>query len=305
MPKSTHFCFTWNSEVWNKNTGLDPLTGKVVPPYVPTNPKIIWMSYSLECGAIGHNYHLQGFMVYKTPVFLESVRREFPKVHIEVQGGSNLQCQEYVSKPETHIRGPWNFGDITSVPENPHKKTGAYKDLIAMVKANKTDTEIIEKYPFFLDHGRAIEKARILFGSRDLSRPVKVFLVTGPPGSGKTEASMYAFPNHFLIVGKYTPTTFSFYRGEPTIILDAFKPTEWPMTVVEQMIKPPITYMDTKYSNTKTVWTTVVITTNYTPSTLYMGEPNRDSLFRRLVRTIFVDYEPEAPAAIKVLDFST
>lgn len=306
MPKSTHWCFTSQSKLWNKDTGLDPLSGAEVPPIIPTNDAMIWLSYSLELGATTRRYHLQGWCVYRTPRSMKQVTKDLPAgVHLEIQVGQNKHNVVYVSKEHTHIRGPWNFGDINSVPENPKVKVPAYEGMRDLVKAGASKKDIYDKFPFFLGKVSAIDEAMKYYSPNlTKSRPVKVYLVWGEPHSGKTEAAQHAFPNHFLVVSANTLNSFAGYTGQDTVIFDAFKPNEWPITVLEQFIKPPVVSVNVKYGSIQTLWTTVIFTTNCHPDSLYCGDVSRDSLFRRITKIIHVDYTAEEPAAIKVLDFS-
>lgn len=310
MGKSSHWAFTVNNKTWKDTYGLEDDGVTLKPKLIDIqNDAVIYCQYSVEKGKIKGNVHIQGYIIYTGPRFMKQVKKDigFPGAHLEKMISTVKANKEYcgdMKSDGTHLRGPWIYGDPEQVYENPNVKLPAYSDLIKLAHEGKTEKEIVEAHPFLIDHPRAIEKALSMFAPPPIfQRPVRVYLVWGPPHSGKTEACQAAFPDHFMVVGAYGPSSFLRYKCQKAIIFDAFKPNEWNITVMEQLIKPPVVDVNVKYGTIKTLWEVVIITSNVHPDSMYFGDVSRDSLFRRIYKTIRVDYDEFPPMEPKVLDF--
>lgn len=304
MPRTKNWCFTYYSG--NDLIKLDPELYKepgCAPPWTPDLSKVGYCQYQLEkCPKTGR-LHLQGYMVMRGYFREGTVMKCLPHVTTwhNAMLGSGIDNEIYTEKSRSKICGPWFFGEpsLALDLETDHiGKKRACDELYELAQGGKTEKEIYEARHSLMLNPHAVKNAIEVLSPIPDSRPVSVYIVFGPPHCGKTERCQAAFPNHFLVCGKPTPSSFKRYRGQPCVIVDAFKSMEWEMTFVEQLIKPPVLPLDVKYGQVFTLWTTFIITTNQHPDSMYRraeDEINRDSLFMRVKKIIITqsdDYEP-------------
>lgn len=271
---SKNFVFTWF------DTSLGLLTDESPSPWTPPET-VSFAQYSVErCSTTGR-VHLQGFVCYKKRTRITTVKKDLPTgAHLEVMRGPVSASIEYTSKPETHVAGPWRFG--TAPRDNGDTKKTKWEALQADVKAGMCERDLYEKYPSFLDRSRGVDKCISLYAPRIPDRPVDVYILWGPASAGKSYRCKQAFPDYFEAHGDLGLRTFLSYRGEKTVIIDAFLSIAWPMTSLESMIKDAVCDIPVMYGSVKTLWTTFIITTNQHPDSMYTGAVNRDALFTRV-----------------------
>lgn len=79
-----------------------------------------YLIYSEEVGETG-NYHLQGYVVFKNSVSLQTAKREVGgDPHMEPRRGTTIEAIAYASKTEdpTFVAGPYEYGER---PEQGHE----------------------------------------------------------------------------------------------------------------------------------------------------------------------------------------
>ena len=69
--------------------------------------------FSVEQGAQG-TYHLQGWCVFDTNQRLSSLKKKCAGCHFEIMKGTEVEADEYIEKEDTHLAGPWHWGDPPS-----------------------------------------------------------------------------------------------------------------------------------------------------------------------------------------------
>lgn len=255
-------------------------------PYEPPQT-VAYCQYSAERAPNTGRIHLQGFLAYKKRVRMSTVVADLPRgSHVERMRGTVSDNLCYTSKPESHVAGPWKFGEIPV--DTADCKKSKWESLIADVKSGVCERDLYEKYPSFLDRCRGVEKAISLFAPTISERHVDVFLLWGPACTGKSYRCKQAFPDFFEAHGSLDLRTFMSYRGQKTVIVDAFLSAEWPMTSLEGMIKDAVCDIPVMYGAVKSLWTTFIITTNQHPDSMYSGAVNRGSLMLRIKKTFYI-----------------
>lgn len=250
---------------------------------------------SLERCPETQRLHLQGFFAFEKKVTMGRVQAIMhdKTMHVEKCNGTFDQNAAYCGKAASHVAGPWEEGERPT-GKSKSAKDSAYKLVIEEIKAGKTDQEIVEAHPFLLAQERALIFGRRLFDrAAAKQRDVTVIVVWGAPHCGKTTMSKAHFPDYCPISGPYTNVSFANYRGQSTLIFDGFVSGEWPLTVLESIIKPDVVTLNIKGSHILTTWTTVVITTNESPNAMYVGHPNRLAFAERVTKWKRVTRDPE------------
>lgn len=176
-----------------------------------------YLVFQTEMGEQG-TLHFQGYLEFKAQVRFSHIKRFLPTAHIELARGTPQQCDEYCSKEETRMDGPYRFGTMS-------RGQGSRSDVLALrnaVRAGATDRELFDddecagpaiRYP------SGVARLRAAFEVPPERPDVRVIFHFGPPGTGKTHCAHSAEAFYFdgnsgeFWVG---------YNGQDTLILDEF-----------------------------------------------------------------------------------
>lgn len=177
-----------------------------------------YMVYQTEMGEKG-TLHFQGYLEFPNQVRMGTIKSQFPTAHLEVARGTSTQCEEYCTKEETRMDGPYRFGARKC--GEPGKRT----DILALrdaVRSGKRDRELFDddatagpaiRYP------SGVARLRSAYELAPERPDVRVIFHFGPPGTGKTycahssEAFYFDGNSGEFWVG---------YAGQDTLILDEF-----------------------------------------------------------------------------------
>lgn len=223
------------------------------------------MCAGMETGESGTE-HIQGAVVFNRTHRLNAVRQMLGgRAHVEKMRGTWEQ-QDYCLKD----------GNIIRVEDN--SQQGERTDLHMWVndmKSGKSFEDLLDKHTScMIRYGRFHEKytARLLKDQTKNFRNVKVTVLWGPGGTGKTKRVLYNNDGSRKDVFK-APYDFKWwcnYDGEKSILLDEFKGAKcsfeyWKELVDGHQLKLPV-----KGSHTYANWEHVYITSNYHPDDWWM-----------------------------------
>lgn len=191
-----NFCFTINNPVDSTAAALAAL---------PTT----YLVYGRECVSTPH---LQGYAELDKQYAFNTVKAMIPTAHIEKRRGTAQQAADYCKKD----------GDFqeTGTISNPGKRT----DIAAvyeLVKERKTDVEIGESNPtVYMKYYRAVDRVRLNYARQDNKfQPVKVTVLVGPAGTGKTKLAYAEDPDLYDMTDH---NWFDGYAGQKTVLIDDF-----------------------------------------------------------------------------------
>lgn len=281
QPKARYWCFTIFARAEEEH---DWEFGHEEPiPFVGT-----YLVYQLERAPETHSLHLQGYVQFKQQCRMTTVKNKFhrPDMHLEIPHGTPQENKVYCTKEDSRIRGPWEHGEIST-----QGKRTDWAEVQAMVKAGNTDAEILERAPNFAAHARGIEFLRATFPQRPpIRRHIRVFYLYGTTGVGKTYRARMAFPDAYMVRGKYYDgKSFDDYSGEPALILDEWDPNEWPLTMMLTFLDEWTFRLQCRYHNKWAVWETVIITTNTPFEMAYYGCPQKAAFDRRVTHRTTIE----------------
>lgn len=184
------------------------------------------LKYQLEAGSENGKLHFQGYVSMINSTTLSAVQKhlDIKGAHMEAINVKNPNWvtanEAYVSKLETRVDGPWEFGQIP--------KPGTRSDLKKIVESIKTGTyneeTLMEEDPWmFCTYGKKLEIIKSRIGPEAQKRTwqtmIKAFI--GPTGTGKTTLAKTTFPNAYIV----TPSNkgwFDGYNGQEEVIIDEF-----------------------------------------------------------------------------------
>lgn len=268
---SRHWCFTcYDLEL------VDRLREKLPE-------RVRYLVCQVEEGTDTHRRHLQGYVEITAPVRRRQVGELLgvPGLHLEPRRGSRDQARAYCQKPETRVDGPWEFGTWIA-------GQGTRSDLEAvrqLVESGVGELDIAQQhFDVWCKHHRAIQRYRHLRnGSRHVLRQVRVILILGPSGSGKSWAAFHDYPDAYRLAPPNLAggaVWFDGYDGQETLVIDDFD--GWiPYRRLLTLLDPYPCQLPVKGGSTYAGWTTVVITSIKPVECWYPGD-RTDELDRRI-----------------------
>lgn len=262
--------------LWVVVTNIDDETQR----HTEKHDSVDYYQYSVEKGS---HLHLQGFAYYKNPVRFSSVQKAFPHSHIEVAKGSIADNIKYTSKlDETHVSGPYCFGTRPSQGQRTDLENAC-----ELVKTAGTKRVAQDMPTVYVKYHRGLKELESMLGPSPTTwRDVTVIWLWGSTGVGKTRRAVESNPDpddrHFAPVdGKW----WDGYIRQSTVIFDEFYGNPvWPIALMLRLLDGYIMQLEIKGGHTRSLWTTVYITSNLDPATYYAGESEerRSAFFRRI-----------------------
>lgn len=251
-----------------------------------------YMCWSQEVGEKEKTPHLQGYVAWDSPHSLEKFKKDLGgKLHYGDEHGNtngtawaNRQyCLGQVKK-KGFTDNP-TFEEYGEIPKQGERTDWAHA--VRDLQAGTDISSVVEHQPQLLPCVRALERFQMI-RLKPLHRPVNVIVITGRSGWGKTR---WAYDNYPDLYSKPSGPWWDGYTGQKTILLDDYYgdiPYDQFLRVLDRYpINLPI-----KGGFVYGQYTTVIITSNHTPSLWYV-QGYTDALNRRI--SIHRDEHNHAP----------
>lgn len=262
------WCFTLN----NPELGENELELKLVP--------YRYLVFQLEAGESG-TPHYQGFIEFDESERFAAVRARLPGAHWEPKSKNSTreQARDYCKKPEGRIAGPFEAGDFGAGGQGRRNDVAAF---VAAIKQGASDMALVDahadcvaRYPRLINFVRMAVKP--------LDREVKVALLFGPPGCGKTRLAKQLEPSLWEVpIGK--DIWLDGYNMEEAVLFDDFA-GQFPL---RELLKLWDRYTRRVPVKGSFVWwcpSRLIITTNKRPGEWYCYDERsseKDALRRRI-----------------------
>lgn len=178
------------------------------------------------------HYHI--YLLGNSQIYASTIHNKFPGMHRDMRNATNLANRDYCWKTGTwagtdkELKHDHSF-DMES-GEIPEDKGQGYRadlhGLYDLIKAGKSNFEILEENPDYIDKFDKIDKVRQMLREeefKDKKRWLEVTYVWGVSGTGKTRSVMdkYGYSNVFRITDYDHP--FDGYRGQDVILFEEFR----------------------------------------------------------------------------------
>lgn len=170
--------------------------------------------------------HLQGYCELHAPVRMSFLQKALPKAHLERRRGTRDQAREYCRKEDGRLAGPFEVGEWLN------KGQGNRSDLDAVVDTCKRERSlagVAEHHPNeFIRYGRGIRDLRRVLAPKRRRLGLKVYLLCGRSGSGKTRYvwDMWDTQGGVYSLASQSPLWFDGYDEEETLLIDEFAGVE-------------------------------------------------------------------------------
>lgn len=246
--RSRHTCWTLNN--WTE-TELDQVRS-----YANTEPR--YMCWSQEVGEQG-TPHLQGYVAWDNPRSLEKFKNAISnRLHYEPHTNGTAQqnrnyCAGLVEK-KGFKENP-TFEEVGEIPEQGARTD--WKEAVTHLQTGTDITSVVQSQPQLLPCIRSLERYQQL-SLRPLNRDVKVILLTGAPGTGK---SRWAYDNYPDLYSKPDGQWFDGYTGQKTLLLDDFY-GDIPLPQLLKVLDRYPLQLPVKGGFVYAQYTTVIITSN-------------------------------------------
>lgn len=262
MSQCRNWVFTYNNPTYEPEAFLE---------LVQSTSAFRFVAFQEEVGASGTR-HFQGVLSFSRQKRLQTVKNQLGvELHLEIMRGTMEQAYAYATKEDTRVRGPWQAGEMVVERQRTdlHRATQLLKEKgLAYIKEELP--EVYARYPKGLD---ALEFHRVESLQRD-SDNVKVTLLIGNPGCGKTRKVLNDVPAAELYHHEPGDAWYDGYHGQPVVLLDDFCGAASGMRLDKALrfldryrVRLPV-----KGSFTYLVATRVIITTNIHPAGWYKWE---------------------------------
>lgn len=269
---SARWCFTVNNPLgWT-------------PVYQPE--EMAYLVYENEVGEQG-TPHVQGYVRFHGRKRMNTVKNIFerPDMHLEMAKGTERENKDYCSKDGA----PVEHG--TYDPEA--GKQGRRSDLEAvadMVNHGIAIRDIALAHPadFIRYHGGIQALIAAAGPLPPLERDVRVTVLWGPTGAGKTHRIRMEYPAAYSVEPGRAP--WDGYQGQTEVVFDEFDYSKWPVTMMNRFLDKWRLELDARYHNRYAAWTRVVILANSSPTRWYANEdaPLVEAFRRRLATVKWV-----------------
>lgn len=238
----------------------EPMNNHVLLDFIKDIPNLQYTAFQLEQGEQGTKHH-QIYIAFKHAKSFETIKKLFPKAHIEAMQGTPQQASEYCTKQETRIGEPIMYGEL------PIKgKRTDLEEIYDMLKQGCSIQQIRETFPSqYIRYMNKIHKVLQELLEEQFSktnRDVNVVYMCDLPGTGKTRYIMekYGTENVYRVSNYKNP--FDTYKGQDVIVFEEFRSS----LPIEQMLNYLDIYpirLPARYEDKVACFTKVYIVSNW------------------------------------------
>lgn len=216
-----------------------------------------------------HRLHLQGFIRFAKGVTFDFAVETVQRPAYLAPSIKPLAAIEYCRKHDTRQGGPWEEGDL----EFTQGKGVRLSEAVSMMKNGATMRDIAVDYPEqVVLHDRGLRALRgIYLNDNQLRLNLKVFLLYGASGKGKTYACFDLYPDLYALSDNQAGGTLWFdgYDGQSVLLIDDFDGHFMRYTQLLRLLDVYPYNCPIKGSFIPARFTTVLISSNYHPAEWY------------------------------------
>ncbi len=283
------WCFTdFGNTDGNGVSSIDPNT--VDDMYNPLHRGIKYVVWQLEKCPDTDRIHIQGYIELQRTQDVNWLKRNVSRsAHYEVRRGTAAEADTYCRKEDTRLDGPYSRG-VMSLGEGKRVDLLGFRDRI---KDGASLRELVDEHPIAMMRysGFALRVKNLYKKPYDPEvRRVRVQLMIGPPGCGKTkmvyrywrDKDFYRVP---LCDGKLW---WDGYDGQEYVLIDDFagRASKLALTLLLQLLDSYPIMLPVKGGFVWSNFRRILITTNLTPRQWYNWE-NREVHYQALRRRFY------------------
>lgn len=178
----------------------------------------------MEKGADSGYLHWQIYIEHKTPIRFSTLKKKFPKAHLEVRHNTKKACYDYVTKSKTAIQGTRVENGKIEIEETESAKV-TVEMAVDLMKRGSRYKDIIVEYPSLWRSMAYLKEVQGYLDENEYStkkRDMKVYYIHGAPGTGKTHSvyEEHGFDQVYKVSNYINP--YDQYNGQSVLLLDEF-----------------------------------------------------------------------------------
>lgn len=228
--------------------------------------------------------HWHAYLHFKEPRYMSQVKSYLgcPWAHCEPIK-DHRAYEDYLRDGHTLEEGPLEFGREVA---QGHRTD--WERVQGMATFGFGLKEVMEVMPGKGREINAVRQVIALFAPPPpVRRDVRVHILWGPTGTGKTHRVRMTYPRAYIIQGKYHEgRSFDQYQENLELILDEWRSFEWPLSVMLGLLDVWVVPLVCRYQNRYGLWDKVFITTNEEPEDWYRNDHTGRAAFLRRVTDI-------------------
>lgn len=247
--------------------------------------------------------HFQGYFELNKQVRGRKIKDALPTAHLEDRKGTQDEAITYCKKPESRLRGPWEFG----TPKQQGRRTDIAEAVATLRSAGMA--AVVEQHPTtFVKYASGLARLSVQLTKYTRREQPSVTLLYGPSGVGKSHWAWSREPQLVSVSGNLK--WFDNYQGEEAVLFDEFdgKLSGTPLKHFLNLTDRYPLMVEVKGAHVSAMWTRVYITTNIHPRFWYdwVGrEAQYPAVVRRITNVVWwksdtradnVELTPEHPS---------
>lgn len=243
--------------------------------------------FQIESGDITGYKHIQLYVEHDDKISFSTLKKFFPRAHIESRLGTKKQAYIYCTKTETRLHGPFEFGIKPSFKTSSEIKRTATEEFVSAIRGGATDKELLECFPsLYLQRKKMINDIREIYNIKfeRFNRDVKVYYLSGSTGVGKSSYIRRKFKSSDIyVVSDYDGHPFDNYKGEKVIVFDEYR-SNFSLSLFLQYLDIYPLDLPARYENKVAKYDYVYIVSNWPIEKQYEGLPDYDirAFYRRI-----------------------
>lgn len=276
------------------------------------------IDYWCMCDETGENGtpHTHVYIAFHNSVMFDTMHKQFYGAHIEPAKGTHKENRDYIRKEgkwlvtdKRETSKPDTFEESGQLPPDKPKSETQAEQIMEMIRAGKSNAEILEACPTAYNKLNQIEQTRqTLLQERykDEWRDIEAAYIWGRTGVGKTRSVMekYGYANVYRVTDYAHP--FDGYASQDVVLFDEFRSCLPVNSMLMYLDGYPVS-LPCRYANKTACFTKVYIISNIPLNQQYRNvqaeEPETwDAFCRRIQRVIemgnqFHELEPDSTFA--------
>lgn len=274
---------------WLLTINNETRTDEELLEYVKSLEHFKYSMFQRERGEEKQTEHIQMFLIFTIAKRFSTLKKYFPRAHIEEVKGTNVQARDYCSKSETRVSGPYECGEFAE-----ERSRTDIRGFLELVKSGADSEALSTLYPNqYLKELNKVEQIRqnaLYEKYRKIVRNVEVTYIYGPPRTGKTSyiVNKYGLGN-FYDIPVYDKSAFDRYKGEDVIVFDEFE-GQFKITLMNKLLDRWPMDLPARYANKVACYTKVYIISNLPLQCQYQTEqelsPSIYQAFKERIKTI-------------------
>lgn len=224
-----------------------------------------------EVGGKNNVYHTHLFIMGNNGILFSTVKKKFPKAHIDYCRGLAQENRDYVRKEgkykgsikeETNMRD--TFEEMGDCPVERPGQRNDLTDLYDMIKAGMDNYDILESDAAYMLQLDKIDRCRQIVKEKEFRnkfRSLEVEYWSGKTDSRKTRTVMerYGYDNVYRVTSYRYP--FDGYRGQDVLVFEEFRDSI-PITEMLTLLDGYPLDLPCRYNNRTACYTRVYILSN-------------------------------------------